>query len=70
MLTLPSQVHTALDRLTAAGWEAYVVGGAVRDALRGCAERRLWLCVGTYYMLRRDVILWNSITIIPPFARY
>ena len=37
MLTLPSQVHTALDRLTAAGWEAYVVGGAVRDALRGCA---------------------------------
>ena len=28
MLTLPSQVHTALDRLTAAGWEAYVVGGA------------------------------------------
>lgn len=37
MLTLPSQVHTALDRLAAAGWEAYVVGGAVRDALRGCA---------------------------------
>ena len=37
MLTLPSQVHTTLDRLTAAGWEAYVVGGAVRDALRGCA---------------------------------
>ena len=37
MLTLPSQVHTALDRFTAAGWEAYVVGGAVRDALRGCA---------------------------------
>ena len=35
MLTLPPQVHTALDRLTAAGWEAYVVGGAVRDALRG-----------------------------------
>ena len=36
MLTLPPQVHTALDRLAAAGWEAYVVGGAVRDALRGC----------------------------------
>ena len=35
MLTLPPQVHTALDRLTAAGWEPYVVGGAVRDALRG-----------------------------------
>ena len=34
------------------------------------ASRRLWLCVGTYYMLRRDVILWNSITIIPPFVRY
>ena len=37
MMTLPSQVHTALDRLEAAGWEAFVVGGAVRDALRGCA---------------------------------
>lgn len=37
MLTLPPQVHTALDRLAAAGWDAYVVGGAVRDALRGCA---------------------------------
>lgn len=36
MLTLPPQVHTALDRLAAAGWEAYVVGGAVRDALRRC----------------------------------
>ena len=33
MLTLPSQVHTALDRLAAAGWEAYVVGGAVRDEI-------------------------------------
>ena len=37
MMTLPEQVHTALDRLEAAGWEAFVVGGAVRDALRGCA---------------------------------
>ena len=37
MMTLPEQVHTALDRLKAAGWEAFVVGGAVRDALRGCA---------------------------------
>ena len=37
MMTLPEQVHTALDRLEAAGWEAFIVGGAVRDALRGCA---------------------------------
>ena len=37
MMTLPEQVHMVLDRLEAAGWEAYVVGGAVRDALRGCA---------------------------------
>ena len=29
MMTLPSQVHMALDRLEAAGWEAFVVGGAV-----------------------------------------
>ena len=35
MMTLPAQVHMALDRLKAAGWEAFVVGGAVRDALRG-----------------------------------
>ena len=34
MMTLPEQVHMALDRLEAAGWEAFVVGGAVRDALR------------------------------------
>ena len=32
MMTLPEQVHMALDRLEAAGWEAFVVGGAVRDA--------------------------------------
>ena len=42
----------------------------LRPDVAFAASRRLWLCVGTYYMLRRDVILWNSITIIPPFARY
>ena len=38
MLTLPSQVHTALDRLTAAGWEADVVGRAVGAALQACLD--------------------------------
>ena len=35
MLQLPPQVHTALERLNAAGFEAYLVGGCVRDALMG-----------------------------------
>ena len=35
MLQLPAQVHTALIRLSAAGFEAYVVGGCVRDLLMG-----------------------------------
>ena len=34
-LTLPAPVQDALARLEAAGYEAYVVGGAVREALRG-----------------------------------
>ena len=42
----------------------------LRPDVAFAASRRLWLCVGTYHMLRRDVILWESITIIPPFARY
>ena len=32
---LPSQVHTALNRLQQAGYEAYIVGGCVRDLLMG-----------------------------------
>ena len=35
MMKLPPQVQNALDRLNAAGFEAYVVGGCVRDALMG-----------------------------------
>ena len=34
-ITPPAPVQTALDRLTAAGYSAYIVGGCVRDALRG-----------------------------------
>ncbi len=33
MMTLPPQVNTVLTMLGAAGYEAYVVGGAVRDSL-------------------------------------
>ena len=35
MMYLPPQVNTALELLTAAGFEAYLVGGAVRDQLLG-----------------------------------
>lgn len=34
-ITLPMPVRTALDKLTAAGYEAYIVGGCVRDSLLG-----------------------------------
>lgn len=35
MMTLPTQVHTGLTMLEAAGYEAYLVGGAVRDYVMG-----------------------------------
>ena len=35
MYPLPTQVNTALALLNKAGFEAFVVGGAVRDLLRG-----------------------------------
>ena len=35
MWELPAQVHTALSRLCEAGYEAYIVGGCVRDHLMG-----------------------------------
>ena len=41
MICLPSQVNTALTLLEGAGHEACVVGGAVRDLLRG-AEVHDW----------------------------
>ena len=39
----PAPVQTALDRLGAAGFEAFVVGGCVRDALRGAVPHD-WDC--------------------------
>lgn len=35
MFVLPSQVEFALNKLERAGYEAYIVGGCVRDILRG-----------------------------------
>ena len=35
MIRLPEDVKTIIDRLNAAGYEAYAVGGCVRDALLG-----------------------------------
>ena len=40
--TLPPQVNTALGRLAAAGFHAYVVGGAIRDWVRGSAAGQDW----------------------------
>ena len=37
MIQYPSYVQTAISRLEAAGFEAYVVGGALRDALLGAS---------------------------------
>lgn len=34
MFVLPPQVEFAIDKLTAAGYEAYIVGGCVRDVMR------------------------------------
>lgn len=39
---LPPQVNTALSRLAAAGFHAYVVGGAIRDWVRGSAAGQDW----------------------------
>lgn len=41
-LQLPPQAALALRMLEQAGFEAYVVGGAVRDALRGCGRAEDW----------------------------
>ena len=41
-LQLPLQAALALRMLEQAGFEAYVVGGAVRDALRGCGRAEDW----------------------------
>lgn len=43
-ISLPDGVRGALDRLEGAGYPAYVVGGAVRDALRGAAPHDFDIC--------------------------
>lgn len=43
MITPPAPVQTALNTLCGAGFDAYIVGGCVRDALRG-AEPHDWDC--------------------------
>lgn len=42
MLVLPPQVNDALDLLGGAGYEAYLVGGAVRDCVRGVGRAKDW----------------------------
>ena len=42
-IDIPAPVQTALERLHGAGYPAYIVGGCVRDALRGCQPHD-WDC--------------------------
>jgi len=42
--SLPANVHTALDTLTAQGYEAYIVGGSVRDLMRGVRPHDYDIC--------------------------
>lgn len=42
MMLLPPQVNTVIAGLEQAGYEAYLVGGAVRDYVRGCGTANDW----------------------------
>ncbi len=42
MMILPPQVNMALEMLHEAGYEGYLVGGAVRDYARGCVKAKDW----------------------------
>jgi len=42
MMYVPPQVNTALELLSAAGYEAYLVGGAVRDYVRENRQGKDW----------------------------
>ena len=42
MMYVPPQVNTALSLLAAAGYEAYLVGGAVRDYVRENRQGKDW----------------------------
>lgn len=42
MMYVPPQVNTALELLSAAGYEAYLVGGAVRDYVRENRQGHDW----------------------------
>ena len=46
LFSLPQNVQTALDTLTAHGYEAYVVGGCVRDLLMGIPPHDYDICTG------------------------
>ena len=39
MMNLPYEVNTALEMLKNAGYEAYIVGGCVRDSLLGAVPK-------------------------------
>lgn len=42
MMILPPQVNTAISMLYAAGYEAFLVGGAVRDYVRDNSPAKDW----------------------------
>ena len=45
-ITVPGPVQRLLDRLSACGWEAFVVGGCVRDSLLGREPKDWDICTG------------------------
>ena len=45
MMKLPPQVNTAFEMLEAAGYEAYLVGGAVRDYVRDNSPAKDWFFI-------------------------
>ena len=52
---LPNEVKYTLDKLNKAGFSAYVVGGAVRDALRGQIPHDYDLCTSATPEQMKDV---------------
>ncbi len=60
-IVLPSAVQMLLDMLAASGYEAYVVGGCVRDSLLGmepkdwdlstdAARKKFWLSSAVFHI--------------------
>ena len=61
MMYVPPQVNTALDLLAAAGYEAYLVGGAVRDYVRENRQGKDWDITAVRGISKRRQSDWSRI---------